>query len=571
MIVYPTKIQFLSFLFFVLAIMWQKNVVNFVVADSHKDICGYSPMTDITDHARVDLDLLSIKKRLEKGQLIRARNVYEKGGHSLNVAHLTFLNPPGTFRYPKGTKVYGIAKSNMKETGGYLQRPVEWLDGANNISVYVAYSIGEELNCSVGGLYTFGEATLDGCFNDGIQTVELVVPGDAGSGELFEYTYNIRRDNINLRTLQSFSLHASSRSKSCVNCTYYETFQKFVNYYGDRNYADKFIMAASFGNSTTYSNGMGDANFSGAVKLGRAEGFFAGITALNVFMQVMIELESSIEQCQKLCNHERLCDGDEHVRSLDKSVAYFCGSLTTATDGEEGMLLFALINERQRQFHPPEELERIGLATKIINHYREAQSALVSGDCELAKQYIGSIINLMKVPLVQSVIRYAYILSNQEYTNNLEKEKAMAFGATYTAALMPFLYDCNEQDGKDVYDNLRFGSSQPLLTKVISSLERQYQCLFISCEDVGELQVNTKLQHDAESSQNCSARLQTNINNNETDHHQQDKHRSGVVLFIICLILISFIGGLLFFLKHKRSKRHRFRSRSNIAWVSELS
>ena len=100
--------------------------------------------------------------------------------------------------------------------------------------------------------------------------MEFVLPGnDKGTGEMFPYTYDIRAGNINLRTFQRFSVAADSTMKPCENCPYIESFQAFMAYYGDSDYGDKWILAASFGNGTSYSNTRRETNFGTFSKLGR--------------------------------------------------------------------------------------------------------------------------------------------------------------------------------------------------------------------------------------------------------------------------------------------------------------
>jgi hypothetical protein len=43
---------------------------------------------------------------------------------------------------------------------------------------------------------------------------------------------------------------------------YYDSFLKFVNYYGDATYGDMWVTAAFDGTSTGFSSGRGDADFS---------------------------------------------------------------------------------------------------------------------------------------------------------------------------------------------------------------------------------------------------------------------------------------------------------------------
>lgn len=69
----------------------------------------------------------------------------------------------------------------------------------------------------------------------------------------FEYYYNNRMNNKNLITLQSLSTNASLTMKG-PDGNYYKEFNAFVDYYGDTNYGDKWIVAAMNKTETAFSS-----------------------------------------------------------------------------------------------------------------------------------------------------------------------------------------------------------------------------------------------------------------------------------------------------------------------------
>jgi hypothetical protein len=77
------------------------------------------------------------------------------------------------------------------------------------------------------------------------------------------YTYDPATGNTNDRTLQYFSSTANEkmRHESSTSNPFYDSFVKFLNYYGDATYGDKWVTAAYNGESTGFSSGRGDANF----------------------------------------------------------------------------------------------------------------------------------------------------------------------------------------------------------------------------------------------------------------------------------------------------------------------
>jgi hypothetical protein len=77
------------------------------------------------------------------------------------------------------------------------------------------------------------------------------------------YTYDLSTGNTNDRTLQYFSATANERMRheGSSSNPFYDTFVKFLNYYGDATYGDKWVTAAFKGESTGFSSGRGDADF----------------------------------------------------------------------------------------------------------------------------------------------------------------------------------------------------------------------------------------------------------------------------------------------------------------------
>lgn len=69
----------------------------------------------------------------------------------------------------------------------------------------------------------------------------------------FTYTYDQRIDNMNSRTLQGMSKTAETRF--LVANQYFDEYKQFIEYYGDYDYADKFILAADTETDTDFTNG----------------------------------------------------------------------------------------------------------------------------------------------------------------------------------------------------------------------------------------------------------------------------------------------------------------------------
>ena len=88
----------------------------------------------------------------------------------------------------------------------------------------------------------------------------------------------------------------------------------------------------------------------------------------------------------------------------------------------------------------------------------------------------------MTVPLVQGTLRYAY----KQYDKTDDGEKAESEGATFAAAVLPFVYSCDKADAKIIHDHVAAGHTQATdFVPVKEAFERNYRCMGITCKDVG--------------------------------------------------------------------------------------
>jgi hypothetical protein len=257
--------------------------------------------------------------------------------------------------------------------------------------------------------------------------------------ETFEYTYDNRRDNNNARTIQKFSTEASKVMKNCNDGSdcYHDDFQKFVNYYGDADYGDKWITAASKGLATDFSMSRGDADFSiitGNRGGGRAEAIEHGTVFLNIWMWVIHQMEQAVYYCGIPCTADTVgqCQ-DDALAAWDQAVAFYAGSLEGQEGAGDGNLIYALADSRAKDFKThgylsDEEHGTSYINLEILHLFDDGQTHLVAkgdGDnyqCSNLDNMKDQIVNLMKVPLVQTVYRYAW--KREFETDDTEKHLA---------------------------------------------------------------------------------------------------------------------------------------------------
>ena len=324
------------------------------------------------------------------------------------------------------------------------------------------------------------------------------------------------------RTLQGFSTKAKQVMYDVmindVSHGPYKTYKKFFDYYGDYDYADKWVTAALDGATytpahaaTTHAPG---GAFGSMTQAARQEAVQKGTAYQNVWMYIIREFEDAIDDC-KLCtsNCNEFSDSVgktgqyNAVHAWDEGVAFYTGSLagTTAEHTSKGKMVFALAEKRCENFgtctgagglsHVNEDLFKLFAEGRDKLHYTGTST------CDQARPILDDIIRLMTVPLVQGTLRYAYKAGHMNGVDNAKSDqtaKNHAEGATFAQALLPLVHHCDAAAAKVVSDNMKFDGqtfasgggitgTTPDTAAVKAALEKTYSCLGITCAQVGAL------------------------------------------------------------------------------------
>jgi len=211
-----------------------------------------------------------------------------------------------------------------------------------------------------------------------------------------------------------------------------------------------------------------------------------GSAYLNVWMWVVKEMNDAIAKCK---NGE-----DDASHSIDKAVAFYAGSLTV-TEKSEGIMLYALADVRAQQFktggHPGnEEGGEAYINIQVSRELRKVQSLLKSDDknrCQDAEASVDRAITLMKIPMIQSILRYAFVRDFELPPSEVDQERVKAEGATFAATMLPYIHKCSSKDALLIHEHMRVGASDNKIDfpTVKAVLERNYECMGISCQEVG--------------------------------------------------------------------------------------
>ncbi|MEO0631472.1 MAG: hypothetical protein AAFY46_12230, partial [Planctomycetota bacterium] len=282
-----------------------------------------------------------------------------------------------------------------------------------------------------------------------------------------------------LRTLQGFSTEAGTKLAG------EDLYELYRAYWGADDYADQFVTAALDGTGPYVDSS----------DLVRDEIASKGAAYQNTWMYVIHELEDAVLDCQAgtPMNNE-----DPAVHAWDEGWAFYAGSLEDGTGS--GVQVYALAETRCANFFTctgdddgDASTGRSAVNAELLSLYQEGQLALNAGNCNGAALVVREIVKQMTVPLIQGVLRYAYLADQSiggVQATPEEWEDDQAEGWAFTAAVMPQLDACDADVAEQIRANMEFvqGNTSPVqdgYEVVYGMLQDLYPCLGITCADVG--------------------------------------------------------------------------------------
>ena len=120
---------------------------------------------------------------------------------------------------------------------------------------------------------------------------------------------------------------------NCEGCPH-ETYKRFYDYYGDYDYADKWVWAALNKKDMVFTSGKhGPNDFQQLGAAARIEAVKKGTAYMNVWMFVVSEFEEAIAVCKSDDVGHVHGTNDQSVHAWDEGVAFYTGSLEGPTNG----------------------------------------------------------------------------------------------------------------------------------------------------------------------------------------------------------------------------------------------
>jgi hypothetical protein len=201
-------------------------------------------------------------------------------------------------------------------------------------------------------------------------------------------------------------------------------------------------------------------------------------------MEVIRQLHLSVSYC-------RANKYPEAENSIDRAVVFYAGSLTV-DEVNEGILLYALALEQSRQMKTlvhldDKDMEDAYVNVEIVKEFKAIQLEVQKNTtlCDKADASRQKIVDLMKIPLIQGVVFYAYRNQFKISDKDAEEQQQMsAEAATFAATALPWIHNCDPKQARVVYENMRLGAATNY-QQVKQALERAYSCMNINCTNIG--------------------------------------------------------------------------------------
>ena len=157
------------------------------------------------------------------------------------------------------------------------------------------------------------------------------------------------------RTLKGFSTRCQYKMyDGCPGCPY-KHYKMFYDYYGDFDYADKWVSAALAGTDMSFASGkFGPNAFSGMHDDARVEAVEKGTVLMHVWMYALREFEDAIDDCVT-CTADCTTFSTNDlgaVHAWDEGVAFYTGSREGTMQGgnSAGVMVYRQAEKRCAYF-----------------------------------------------------------------------------------------------------------------------------------------------------------------------------------------------------------------------------
>jgi len=393
----------------------------------------------------------------------KAKALYEKGAYCQSYATLK-LTAALQDSIPAGTLASGKNKVGQELKA---ELPVDAFPGDSTIQVMYLIPDGGILQlCSVGGN---PDPQYNECFQlDGDIDIE--------GGLTLSYTnYTLEDDTANGLSLQTLSSKIAGASTQG-----YPFIGTFTQYYGTNKYADNFIKAAFDKADTSFEKG--NAEFSKFQQHGTDNFISMATLTMSSWMHVIIKMRDAVELCKSFSDDQKQ---QKEVPIWDNAVATYRG-MGGSAGGKLGQL-YHLANDYCALFGTctSGEGNTEGVAQvndRIYVQFNAGKQHLLDGKCSDAQTASEQAAHLMIIPLIQGLLYHTYELDHYDEKREIVQGEAAAF----LHSILPLVSACSQGNAQMVYNQVKVGNGKLASFEALkTSLEGQYDCLKVTCDDIG--------------------------------------------------------------------------------------
>ena len=274
------------------------------------------------------------------------------------------------------------------------------------------------------------------------------------------------------------------------------TTELYTKYWGKNGYINGFVGEAVDGKG----------RFADADKETRKKAVLAGVIVHSTWIAVVTQLESAA----------RCSDLQASLARLDDAWAYYAGSQESGSG--TGVQLFSVSVSLSTVFDDLEHPSRKPVNVLILESFNAAQAAIGAGKCPEAQAHIRRIVSLLKVILIQGVIRSAFAADPKVAAPGATRAAARVLstgartaatveGWVYASALLPHLAECDGAAAARLRANMEYGVVPYVPdghVAVASFLRKNYDCLLVDCADVAGYIDNNKTSSYVPGLETCS-------------------------------------------------------------------
>jgi len=292
-----------------------------------------------------------------------------------------------------------------------------------------------------------------------------------------------------IRTLQEFA--TSGASKMAAE----KWWNIYKNYWGDDDYADTFVRKAFDGGAWASKD-----------NLMRAELVKKGVVHQAVWMYVLHEFEDAIMDCLSgdIYDNDATRGGDS-PHAWDEGWAFYAGSIEGTDGSGSGQMLYQLAEKRCVNFGTCADgiTGDANVNTEALWYAELGRDKILLGQCNSVVEEFDLIVDQMTIPLIQGLLRSAFKAdpaNAQGSCTDGDCPKEWGEAWAFAAAVLPRIHYCSSSVAEVIVDNLSVDASAPMSVNgyeyLKTQVEKTYECLGVSCADVGELQASDGTVYD---------------------------------------------------------------------------